>query len=430
MSLKARLFLYIAFLHLPFAAIAIVAFQKEKLLLLAVEALFVLTFALGVLQLRAVFGPLDILLSGVELLKERDFATRFRETGSPDLDRLVTLYNELAGSLRDERIRAEEQHHFLEKVLAASPSGILTLDYDGRTASMNPSAGKLLRRRDADVLGKRPEELGPPFGEALAALRAGESRVLSVFGGRRVRVQRGEFLDRGFPRPFFVLEELTEELRQSEKAAYEKLIRVMSHEVNNSVGAVRSLLTSCLAYRDQLAPADREDFEGALAVAISRTGELAEFVHRFAEVVKIPAPRKEPVDVERLLRSVAALFDGEAKRRRVAFRWEVTASPRIALDRGLMEQALVNVVKNALEAIGENGTVTVRLSSEGVEIEDSGPGIQGDVRERLFTPFFSTKENGQGIGLTVVHEILGSHGFAFGLEGPEGGPTRFRVTWS
>jgi signal transduction histidine kinase len=239
-------------------------------------------------------------------------------------------------------------------------------------------------------------------------------------------------MDRGFARSFLLMEELTEELRQYEKAAYEKLIRMLSHEVNNSVGAANSLLHSCLNYGPQLRPEDQADFEGALRVVVGRTEQLSAFMRRFADVVRLPPPRLQPCDPRQLLESIAVLLGPACAERRVAWRWEVEeALPPVAMDRAQMEQALVNVCKNALEAIGRDGTLTVRLGRRGgrgyVCVEDSGPGLPESVRAHLFTPFFSTKENGQGIGLTLVQEILVQHRFEYSLEGPPGGPTRFTV---
>lgn len=340
--------------------------------------------------------------------------------------------------LREERLRGEERQHFLSRVLEASPSGVVTFDLDGRVASVNPRAAALLSTSDgggAEALaGRRLEELPSPFARALAGLRTGETRVLPLRGSRRLKCQRGEFLDRGFPRPFLVLEELTEELRQSEKAAYEKLIRMMSHEVNNSLGAARSLLESCLSYGERLSGEERADFEGAIAVVVARTDRLVAFMRDFAEVVRIPPPKKRPLDAGAVLAGVVSLLSAEAARRGAAVRVALEEPlDGIEADRSQLEQVFVNVLKNAMEAAGPGGSVTVRSGRVGgrrtLSIEDSGPGVAADARVQLFRPFFSTKENGRGIGLTVVQEILRGHGFEFALEvkpaEAAGPPTRF-----
>jgi two-component system nitrogen regulation sensor histidine kinase NtrY len=346
----------------------------------------------------------------------------------------VRVYNRMVDSLRDERVRLQEQQQFLARVLRESPGGILVLDFDGRVEMANPAALRLLQADAAGVSGRSLEELDRPLTSDLAALSEGRSRVLALWGGRRVRAAHGTFLDRGFRRSFYLLEELTEELRQSEKAAYEKLIRMLSHEVNNTVGASNSLLNSCLSYASQLRTDDRTDFEHAIAVVIGRTAELNTFMRSFADVVRLPPPRRQMVAPEALVDDLTRLVAAECAKRNITLRREVEADGApVSMDRSQIEQALLNVAKNGIEAIGSGGTLTVRLSRRDgrrvLEVEDTGPGIQADVRDQLFTPFFSTKDGGQGIGLTLVQEILANHGFGYALDGPSGGPTRFTIAF-
>jgi len=434
-SLRRRFFLYLAAAHLFFAAIAVRTYWENKALLFAVEVLFALSFIVGIALVRSLFGTLDLVRSGAQFLQESDFGIRFREVGQSEMDQLVSVYNRMVDHLRQERIRVEEQSHFMDRILAASPSGILTLDLDGRIATVNPAAERLLRESSESLVGRRLDEAPGPHARRLAALASGASQVIALGGGRRAKCQRSEFMDHGFARPFFMMEELTEELRRSEKAAYEKLIRMMSHEVNNSVGAATSLLDSCLHYKDQIRAEDREDFERALAVVIGRTRELNVFMQGFSDVVRLPAPHVREVDVRGLVEDVGALFRAELDRRRIT--WSFTAMEsgpaRLPMDRSQMEQALVNIVKNAMEAIGEDGAITVSLGPEGggsrtrLVVEDTGGPLTAEVQAQLFTPFFTTRPHGQGIGLTIVQEILDRHGFEFSLEGGPGRPTRFTI---
>ena len=175
----------------------------------------------------------------------------------------------------------------------------------------------------------------------------------------------------------------------------------MSHEVGNTVGAGRSLLESCLAYGRHLPEAEQRDFEEALSVVISRLGQLQEFTRGFAEVVRLPPPRLGPCDLGVVARAVATLLRPAAEAQ--GTRLEVEADPAVgavAADRTQLEQALVNVGKNALEAAGPGGRVAIRVASRGgravLEVEDSGPGIPPEAAAQIFTPFFSTKEQGQG----------------------------------
>jgi two-component system, NtrC family, nitrogen regulation sensor histidine kinase NtrY len=431
-SLRTKIVAYLVLIHLVLAGISWFVVKERPILLLAVEALFAVSIGLGVMLVRSFFIPLELIRTGAELISERDFTSQFRAVGQPEMDALIRIYNDMIGRLRDERLKLQEQHYFLDRVLSASPAGVLTLDFDGRIDLLNPSAGKLLGLSE-EAVGWRLAEVAHPLSAELAAVPVGESRVLAQ-GPRRLKVSRAELFDRGFPRSFLIIEELTEELRASEKAAYGKLIRLMSHEVNNSVGPVRSLLDSFRDYSDQLADEDRQDFTQALAVAIARLERLGAFVNGFAEVVRLPPPERRPCDVRQLLDEILLLLRPELERRHIRCEWTAAAPsapmgstpvPPIDLDRNQIEQVLVNVLKNAMEAIGEDGRIELRLSLEGdrpvLRIADTGPGIPEEIRPLLFTPFFSTKRDGRGLGLTLTREILASHGFDFGLENRAGG---------
>jgi len=428
LSLRAKIIVYLVLIHAVLAVISFVVLRENRLWLAAVEGLFVLSIVLGVMLVRAFFVPLDLIRTGAELIGERDFTSQFREVGQPEMDALIRVYNQMIDRLREERLKLQEQHYFLEKILAASPAGIVTLDFDGRVSSLNAAAEALLQAAGEEARGKALEDLGSGVGQALAAIPEGGSEVLALQGGRRLKATRADFYDRGFPRGFLLLEELTEELRASEKAAYGKLIRMMSHEINNSVGAVGSLLDSFRGYAGQLGEEDREDYLQAIAVAITRLENLRAFMNGFAEVVRLPPPDRRPTDLARLVDEILLLMRPDFDRRRIRVDWQRSGPlPPVDLDRNQIEQVLVNVLKNAMESIGEDGTIAVRLDRDSLTVRDSGPGIPEEVRALLFTPFFSTKRNGRGLGLTLVQEILSAHGFGFSLGPAEGGGAEFRV---
>ncbi len=432
MSLRARVLAYLVLLHALFAGTAFLVLRQNRLWLLAVEAVFALSLAAGIALLRGLRRGLEPLEEASRLLAESDFATRVREVGQPEVDRLIGVYNRMADALREERTKNQEQQGLLARILAVSPSGVVILDFEERVSFANPAALRLLGRGEGTLGGLRLGAVGTPLAAALASLAPDATVVVPLAGARRMRCRRGGFLDRGFTRSFLLLEELTEELRQSEKAAYEKLVRMMSHEVGNTVGAGRSLLESCLAYAGRLPTGERAEFENALAVAISRLVQLSEFTRGFADVVRLPPPRPGPCDLGVASRSIVTLLRPVADARGIRLELDVEEpAPVVAADRSQLEQVLVNVAKNALEAADSGGRVTIRVGRRGgrewLEVEDSGPGIPPDVAPQLFTPFFSTKEQGQGLGLTLVQEILRQHRCEFTLEGPPGGPTRFTV---
>jgi two-component system, NtrC family, nitrogen regulation sensor histidine kinase NtrY len=417
MTLRSKIIGYFVAFHVVLGAVAAVVLIESPLLLFIAEGLFLLSVAISIYLVRALFVPLDLIRTGSELIAERDFTSRFVPVGQPEMDRLIDVYNRMIDRLREERLLAEEQHQLLEKIVEASPAGIVLCDFEGNIERMNPSAARMLG--GAGVASHVDTEL--------ASLAPGESRLITRAGSRRIRITRGAFRDRGYAKSFFLTEELTEELRLGEKAAYEKLIRMMSHEVNNSVGAVRSLLESVLRYAPQVSDADRADFGSAITIASARVDSLNRFMSSFADVVRIPLPHPAPTSIAELVERVAALFAPELSERKILLETELTDRRDYEADVNQLEQVVVNLLRNAIEAVEREGSIRIAMTDGVLIVADSGPGISEDIRRELFTPFFTTRRDGRGLGLTIVQEILANHGFPFSLENRAAGGAEFRI---
>ena len=437
MTLRLRFLLYLTVLHLVFAGCAVWFLSGRRLWLIVIEVFFVASFGTGVYLLKSYFDPLRLIQSGANYIKDGEFTTRFTLTGQKDIDSMVDVYNAMVDRLREERIRNEEQELLVNKVMEESPGGVITLDVDGRIATVNPAVEALLAIPRDEAIEKHLAELDSDFAHGLAQVPLDSSRLIPISGRKRVRCRKASFMDRGFSRHFLLLDELTDELHQTEKQSYEKLIRMMSHEVNNTSGAVQSLLQSCLGYTRQLADADREDFSRALEVAIRRTDNLDKFMSGFANVVRLPRPHLQPSNPWHIAQQAGLLFKDRCMASSIVWKEELDPDlPDVNCDPVQLEQVLVNVIKNAIEAIesrGEPGDITLTGGRKGrkysLTISDTGPGISADVRKHLFTPFYTTRDNGQGIGLTMGQEILLAHGFDFSLENAESGGARFSVVF-
>lgn len=432
MSLRVTTVAYLVGVHAIFAVAIIVAAGGAPAWVLAVEAAALVSLITGVTVSSRLLRSLELGDEAARLIRDGDFTTRLLPSSDERVNRLVGVYNTMVDALRSERARIQEQHHFLGQVIGASPSGMIVLDFDGHVSEINPAALELLGVGRNGVVGRPLAGVQSPLAERLAVLAPGSMEVAGLSGARRVRCHRGAFIDRGFPRDFYVVEELTEEARQIERAAYEKVIRVMSHEVNNTITASNSLLESSLTYAAELPPASRADLENALRIAIDRSAQLNQFLRRFADVFRLPSPNRERTDVRELLRGLVTLMQSRYPGTTISCAWpDHVGAVWVDLDRGQFEQACVNVLKNAVEAAGEGGWVKVALTEEGaalsLTIDDSGAGPGREAEAHLFTPFFSTKSQGQGIGLTLVAEILAGHGFDYTLEHLPGGPTRFTI---
>jgi two-component system nitrogen regulation sensor histidine kinase NtrY len=410
MTLRGKIIIWFIVLHAVFGVAAMFILLENRMLLFAVEACFIASIIVSVRLVSALFVPLDLIRTGAELIAERDFTSRFVPVGQPEMDRLIAVYNGMIDRLKEERLAAEEHHQLLQHIVQASPSGIAICDFDGEIEQANPAAQRLLREPEVQEALKLEADVTPA------------SLLVGTTGARRLRILRAEFRDRGFAKRFYLLEELTEELRLAEKAAYEKLIRMMSHEVNNSVGAVRSLLESLLRYGSQVSETDREDFVSAVTIASARIDSLNRFMSGFAEVVRLPPPHLIDTNMADVIEPIATLMRPELEQRGIALRLELQRDRSVPVDRHQFEQVMINVLRNAAEAIGSDGIIEVTWHDGILSVRDSGHGIDASSEGELFTPFFTTKREGRGLGLTIVQEILTNHRARFTLGNrPEGG---------
>lgn len=376
------------------------------------EAVLAVLFVLGIIVYRRVLLPVMALKHGIDLLQAQDFSSRLAKVGSRDADNIGAVFNRMMDALKNERLRVMERNQFLDMLIEASPMGIVIYDFNGSISDMNSAARSLL---DNDELRCATEEL-----------QRGEVRTVRLSDTRIYRLSSLTFLDRGFQRPFVLMESLSEEVRKVEKAAYGKVIRQMSHEVNNTVAGVTPVLDTLAAI------ADDPDLTETVTASSDRLLSLSRFVTNYAEMVKLPAPDLHEVNLTALVESMIPFLESLTAGREIRISTDVERENPVILraDPVQIEQVIVNIVKNSIESIAGStgsGTVTVRLTGHGLEVADNGGGISAEVAENLFTPFFTTKNSGNGIGLMLVSEILHNHGFAFSLRTYADGITRFRI---
>ena len=452
MNLRHRLYAYLIATHLLFVGVTVALLRGSPWLIIALEVVLLLSFMLGVRLIRRALEPLGYTRHFHDLLQDQQYASRLQHSANRELNELIVLFNTMLGRLYQERLEIGEQQGFLDRLLEATPSAVIVFDFDGRISLLNASAQALLGLDDAKGKPLRAwlageasagAGAGAPAGRRSPALLAqldllplGDSQLLTDADGRRYRAQRGHFYDRGFARHFLLIEELTEELESSEKDTYDKLIRVLAHEVNNTVAATGSVLDSLLYYRGQLNERDGDDFSTAIVAVKRRNVSLGEFIERFTRVVKMPAPELRPCPVRDIMDDILYLYREPCRARGIRIGWaRCDEVPAVDLDRHLIEQALLNVAKNAMEAVEEAAVgerfIEFALANEAdgvrLSVTDSA-NLLGKVPARqLFTPFFTTKKGGQGIGLLFVREVMNRHGFAYRLAATGDGATRFDI---
>jgi nitrogen fixation/metabolism regulation signal transduction histidine kinase len=462
--LQTRLGAYLGILHLLLAGCAVLLLLDRPLLFVGAELLLAASLALGWWLVRRALEPLGYTRRFHDLLQDQQYAARLAAPGLTELDDLVAMFNGMLSALHRERLAIGEQQGFLARLLEATPSAVLVFDFDHAISLVNASAatllgleaplGKPLAAWDEEAaafdaaLDQRGIARSRDLVRQLDALALGDSRLLVDLDGRRYRAQRSRFYDRGFARHFLIVEELTAELEDSERATYARLIRVLAHEVNNTVAATGSVLDSLLNYRSQLAERDAGDFVTAIVAVKRRNTSLGEFIDRFTRVVKMPAPELRPTRLQDVVDDILWLNREQCNARGIRLGWtRDDAVPPMQLDVQLIEQALLNIVKNAIEAIDEanardgshggakgganGGAIRVELEDLGERVRlsviDSGGLLEAAPARRLFTPFFSTKKGGQGIGLMFVREVLQRHECTFSLSAGAHGETRFDI---
>jgi signal transduction histidine kinase len=396
-------FLILALCIVALAAVALYStFSSQPLMFYVTEGFIVLLLIYLWFFYHKTLRPYDTLIGGMELVKDMDLTTRLAVTGQYETDIIVHTFNDLMNRLRSEHLTLEEQYTFLSLLIEASPMGIVQCDLEGRITSMNPAARQML---------------SPFVEEAMKALPLGQETTVRLPGGPQLySIRHLSFPDRGYQHPFYMIESLTDEIRRAEKAAYERVIRMIAHEVNNSVAGIIGQI------------------QNSNSIILNDAGErlktLSAFVTRFAEVVKIPRPQMQLCDLSEEVDACRPFLESlcTATRTRLEFHLTDEASP-VRMDTVLFQQVLINIVKNSIESIqGAEGRVTITTTPSELMITDNGRGISAEVSQHLFTPFYTTKPQGQGLGLLLIRDILTAHGCTFSLlTNPEDHLTRFSI---
>ena len=430
--MRIKYYSFILALLLVGLAVMLVCFYSggNSLHLYLMEGVIAFLLIFWLIFNRKIVKPLELIGNGMDLLREQDFSSRLTQVGQFEADRVVNIFNRMMDQLKNERLRLREQNHFLDLLIQASPMGVVIVDFDGRITQVNPMAVKMFGLPAEQLHGCKLAEVQAALAKELARMKRDETAVVRLNDSNIYKCTCTTFTDSGFPHPFYLMERMTDELMRAEKKAYEKVIRMIAHEVNNTTAGITSALDS--AWQVLSEEQGMDDLCGMMRVCMERCYSMSRFITRFADVVKIPEPVLAPVDLNALATSCARFMESVCKERNIGLRLE--CDPEAGLvkaDVSLMEQVLVNILKNAVESIGSDGEIIVRTAAKAfIEIVDNGPGISKEVESKLFSPFFSTKPNGQGIGLVFIREVLSRHRCSFSLSTYEDGLTRFRICFN
>jgi two-component system nitrogen regulation sensor histidine kinase NtrY len=353
---------------------------------------------------RHIVYPVYTLAGLLEALREGDYSLRGARDGV--LGEVVYDVNALAAQLKRERLQFEESTYLLRKTLAALDSAVLVFDSGHRLRLRNPAARRLLNDTRRPALDLSAGELG------LAALLEGPASCVRTYEfperSGRFEIRHAPLWRSGRSGQLLVINDVERVLREEERQAWQRLLRVLGHEVNNSLAPIRSITgtLASLLTRDPL-PADwRNDFESGLGIIGHRAESLTRFLSGYGQLARLPPPKLRQLDVSVLASKVAGL------EQRLTVQVKTGESLFVNADADQLEQALINLLRNAVEAANPvNGYVSLRWRRESfravIEVEDNGPGPPSS--GNLFVPFFTTKPNGSGIGLALVRQIAEAH---------------------
>jgi len=372
------------------------------------------TLALAFAARRRAVYPLNTLANLLEALREGDYSLRGSRAQRGDaIGEVVLEINALSQTLREQRLGFEEKSALLAKVIAALDIAVIAFDEKRALRLANPAAERLLGATFGRLDGREATDLG--LGDWLDI---GDSQLIerSFPGGSgRWEVRRARFREGGRPHDLLVITDLSRTLREEERLAWQRLLRVLGHELNNSLAPIRSMAgTLSRLIATEPLPVDwQEDAGGALGIIGDRAESLARFMARYTALARLPPPHPEEKSFDELARRTARL------EQRTEVRVDDGPAVRLEIDADQIEQALINLIQNATDAaLPTGGGVRLRWFEDGatlvVEIIDGGPGLPPS--ENLFVPFFTTKRGGSGIGLVLARQIVEAHGGSLTLE--------------
>ena len=373
--------------------------------------------AISVNLKHRIVRPLQTLSNILAAIREGDYSIRGRRAASGDaLGEVMLEVNDLGATLRGQRLGALEATALLRTVMSEIDVAVFAFDLGRQLRLVNRAGEKLLAQPAMRLLGRTSGELG------LAACLNGNNdsgpyTMQMVFPGGvgRWEIRRGTFREGGMQHQLLVLTDLSQTLREEERSAWQRLLRVLGHELNNSLAPIKSVAGSLadLVQREPRPPDWREDMHRGLEVISSRADSLARFIESYSKLARLPQPRFEPLNIRQLVERVATL--------ETRLPVKVLDGPDIVVraDGVQLEQFVINLIRNAVDASLEtNGAVEVGWARQNgqlvVCVTDQGLGLANTAN--LFVPFFTTKASGSGIGLVLSRQIAEAHGGTLTLE--------------
>ena len=379
------------------------------------------------------------LTSFLEAIRYEDFAISFRADnglGASFRD-LNNQFNEVVQSFRKVRAEREANLHFINAIVQQISVGILSYDTSGNIEIANQATNKLLniyRLRKLDDI----KQHAPVIYEKLTELKSGKGALVNL-DGNELSLNATDIQLRGKMVRLVSIQNIRSELQLRELEAWQNLTKVLRHEIMNSItpivsliGTMKIIVDNEIEVHDDQSKESVEDLQEALKTIEKRGNGVMDFVNAYRDFTTIPKPNKQYLTINELLESTIALTSPELEKVDVDFEIEIEGDFSVFADPSLMEQVLINLIKNASEARSkENSRVELRAYQTNerciIEVEDNGMGIENEALSKVFIPFFTTKKAGSGIGLSLSRQIVQMHGGEITVKSEINKGTTFRI---
>jgi signal transduction histidine kinase len=379
----------------------------------------------------------------LDALKSSDFV--LKQENADSISKLNLSYNKIIDIIKKARLDQEAQYLYFQYTLEHISTGIISFKKDGKVDLFNNSAQKILGIEKLETI-DNIDQIKANLSISLQNIKAGKNKLINITskeGEKRILVKASRFVLMNEEITLLSLQDIKTELDTEELNAWQKLIRVLTHEIMNSIGPMKSITTSTLKlFRNNDITKKAEDINDeiiedtvlGLQTIQERNKGLMNFVKSYKKLIKVPVPKKQNINIKELFQNLEQLFKDEFFRNQIKTTFSIaTEIESIEADETLLSQVLINLVKNAIEALDNSHDKHIKVgaykidSINYIEVSDNGSGISDEVKAQIFIPFYTTKKEGDGIGLSLSRQIILAHDGDISVESELGNGSKFTV---